>query len=61
VHHHDAGLPAADGHRAPARDAACRGATTSRSGDVVEMPLGMVETDIVTKLLDFIPDANATP
>jgi electron transfer flavoprotein alpha subunit len=22
------------------------------------MPLGMVETDIVTKLLDFIPDAN---
>ena len=30
----------------------------SRSGDVVEMPLGMVEADIVTKLLDFIPDAN---
>ena len=30
----------------------------TRSGDVVEMPLGMVETDIVTKLLDFIPDAN---
>jgi electron transfer flavoprotein alpha subunit len=30
----------------------------SRSGDVVEMQLGMVETDIVTKLLGFIPDAN---
>lgn len=30
----------------------------SRSGDIVEMPLGMVETDIVTKLLDFIPDAT---
>jgi hypothetical protein len=43
---------------AAARDAACRGATTRRSGDIVEMPLGMVETDIVTKLLDFIPDAN---
>ena len=30
----------------------------TRSGDIVEMALGMVETDIVTKLLDFIPDAN---
>jgi electron transfer flavoprotein alpha subunit len=30
----------------------------SRTGDIVEMPLGMVETDIVTKLLAFIPDAN---
>lgn len=30
----------------------------TRTGDIVEMPLGMVETDIVTKLLDFIPDAN---
>ena len=30
----------------------------SRSGDGVEMPLGMIETDVVTKLLDFIPDAN---
>jgi electron transfer flavoprotein alpha subunit len=30
----------------------------ARSGDIVEMPLGMVETDVVTKLLDFIPDAN---
>jgi electron transfer flavoprotein alpha subunit len=30
----------------------------SRSGDIVEMPLGLVETDIVTKLLDFIPDAT---
>ena len=30
----------------------------SRSGDIVEMPLGMIEHDIVTKLLDFIPDAN---
>jgi electron transfer flavoprotein alpha subunit len=30
----------------------------TRSGEVVEMALGMVETDIVTKLLDFIPDAN---
>jgi electron transfer flavoprotein alpha subunit len=30
----------------------------SRSGDIVTMALGMVEHDIVTKLLDFIPDAN---
>ncbi|MBZ8138992.1 electron transfer flavoprotein subunit alpha [Rubrivivax gelatinosus] len=30
----------------------------TRTGDIVEMALGMVETDIVTKLLDFIPDAN---
>lgn len=30
----------------------------SRRGDIVEMPLGMVETDVVTKLLDFIPDAS---
>lgn len=29
-----------------------------RSGAIVEDTLGMVETDIVTKLLDFIPDAN---
>jgi electron transfer flavoprotein alpha subunit len=30
----------------------------SRSGDVITMALGMIETDIVTKLLAFIPDAN---
>lgn len=30
----------------------------TRRGETVEMALGMVETDIVTKLLDFIPDAN---
>lgn len=30
----------------------------SRSGDIITMALGMVETDIVTKLLDFIPDAS---
>lgn len=30
----------------------------SRTGDVVEMALGMVESQIVTKLLDFIPDAS---
>lgn len=30
----------------------------SRSGHIVEMPLAILETDIVTKLLDFIPDAN---
>jgi electron transfer flavoprotein alpha subunit len=35
----------------PRRDAA-------RTGDIVEMPLGMVETDVVTKLLAFIPDAT---
>ena len=29
-----------------------------RRGTVVEGTLGMVEADIVTKLLDFIPDAN---
>jgi electron transfer flavoprotein alpha subunit len=30
----------------------------TRSGDIIEMALGMVETDIVTKLLSFIPDAE---
>jgi electron transfer flavoprotein alpha subunit len=30
----------------------------TRSGDIVTMELGMIETDIVTKLLAFIPDAN---
>ena len=30
----------------------------SRLGDIVEMGLGLVETDIVTKLLEFIPDAS---
>ena len=30
----------------------------SRSGDIITMPLGMIETDIVTKLLDFIPDTS---
>ena len=30
----------------------------ARRGEIVEMALGMVETDIVTKLLEFIPDAN---
>jgi electron transfer flavoprotein alpha subunit len=30
----------------------------SRSGDIVEMPLGLVEADIVTKLLEFIPDTT---
>jgi electron transfer flavoprotein alpha subunit len=30
----------------------------TRSGDIVEMGLGLLETDIVTKLLEFIPDAN---
>ncbi|MBL8330768.1 MAG: electron transfer flavoprotein subunit alpha/FixB family protein [Rubrivivax sp.] len=31
---------------------------SSRTGDIVTLPLGMVETDIVTKLLEFIPDAS---
>jgi electron transfer flavoprotein alpha subunit len=30
----------------------------TRTGDITEMALGMIETDIVTKLLEFIPDAN---
>jgi electron transfer flavoprotein alpha subunit len=30
----------------------------TRTGSIIEGTLGMVETDIVTKLLDFIPDAN---
>jgi electron transfer flavoprotein alpha subunit len=33
----------------PERDAA-------RSGRIVEQPLGLVETDIITKVLEFIPD-----
>ena len=31
---------------------------TSRSGRIIEHPLGMMETDIITKVLEFIPDAN---
>jgi electron transfer flavoprotein alpha subunit len=31
----------------------------SRTGTIVEDGLSMIETDIVTKLLDFIPDANS--
>jgi electron transfer flavoprotein alpha subunit len=34
-------------------------ADTSRTGEIVYDPLGMVETQIVTKLLDFIADANS--
>ncbi|MBL8275796.1 MAG: electron transfer flavoprotein subunit alpha/FixB family protein [Pelomonas sp.] len=30
----------------------------TRSGDIITMALGLVETSIVTKLLEFIPDAN---
>ncbi|WP_037478206.1 electron transfer flavoprotein subunit alpha/FixB family protein [Sphaerotilus natans] len=30
----------------------------SRTGTISTMALGMIETDIVTKLLEFIPDAN---
>jgi electron transfer flavoprotein alpha subunit len=30
----------------------------TRTYDTVEMSLGMIETDIVTKMLDFIPDAT---
>jgi electron transfer flavoprotein alpha subunit len=30
----------------------------TRSGDVITMPLAMIETDIVTKLLEFVPDAS---
>lgn len=36
----------------PARDA-------GRSGRVVEHPLGMTEGEVVTKVVDFIPDAKA--
>ena len=31
----------------------------ARSGAIVEVALGLVEADIVTKLLDFIPDATS--
>lgn len=30
----------------------------SRTGEIIEMPLAMVESEIVTKLLEFIPDAT---
>ncbi len=30
----------------------------SRTGDIITMGLGMIETDIVTKLLEFIPDTS---
>ena len=33
-------------------------ADTTRSGDIVTHPLGLVETDIITKVLEFIPDQN---
>jgi len=35
----------------PERDAA-------RTGRIVEQPLGIIETDIITKVLEFIPDAK---
>ena len=35
----------------PARD-------TSRSGQIIEHPLNMIETDIITKVLEYIPDQN---
>lgn len=31
---------------------------TSRSGNVIEHKLSMIETDIITKVLEFIPDEN---
>ncbi|MEY2893306.1 MAG: hypothetical protein RJA98_3214 [Pseudomonadota bacterium] len=31
----------------------------TRTGDIITMDLGMIETDIVTKLLAFIPDATS--
>lgn len=34
-------------------------ADASRTGEIVQDTLGMVETEIVTKLLDFIADANS--
>lgn len=34
-------------------------AEAGRSGSIVEDSLGLIETDIVTKLLDFIADANS--
>jgi electron transfer flavoprotein alpha subunit len=34
-------------------------ADASRTGAIIEDSLGMIETSIVTKLLDFIPDANS--
>ena len=33
-------------------------ADTTRSGDIVEHPLGLIEADIITKVLEFIPDEN---
>ncbi|ASW03088.1 electron transfer flavoprotein subunit alpha/FixB family protein [Paraburkholderia aromaticivorans] len=32
---------------------------TARTGNIVHGTLGMIETDIVTRLLDFIPDASS--
>jgi len=37
----------------PQRDAA-------RSGNIIEHPLSMIETDIVTKVLEYIPDQNTS-
>ena len=34
-------------------------ADTTRTGTIIEDSLGMIETDIVTKLLDFIADENS--
>lgn len=33
-------------------------ADTSRTGEIVDHPLGMAEESIVTKILDYVPDAN---
>jgi electron transfer flavoprotein alpha subunit len=31
-------------------------ADTSRTGSITEYPLGLIETDIITKVLEYIPD-----
>ena len=59
VHDLHAQFPAADGDRAPARHSACPSARKAASGPVIEYNFGLLEDDIVTKILQFIPDRDS--
>ena len=51
--------PAADGHRAAAGHVRCRSATRRAPGVSSSIRSGLAEADVVTKVIDFIPDARA--
>ena len=58
LHHPHPQLPSANGDCPPARDGDA-GAPTRQTGRIVEFPLDMAEEDIITKVLQFIPDRDS--